>query len=100
MKGLNNFVNDAIEFNIFDLYKKLNEGYLPEYVMNIFLGCISEFIYKEGNKILNEDDNINIIKKIIKYFKLGGFIEVGTETPSHSYSLQNYLELEEEDKVH
>ena len=100
MKGLNNFVNDAIEFNIFDLYKKLNEGYLPEYVMNTFLGCISEFIYKEGNKILNEDDNINMIKKIIKYFKLGGFIEVGTETPSHSYSLQNYLELEEEDKVH
>ena len=96
IKGLNNCVNNMMGYNISELYKQLNKGLLPEYPMNLFLGCISEFIL--NNKQLKEEDNKNIIKKIIKYINLGGFIEVGTK--SHSYSLQNYLEIEEEDNIH
>ena len=67
--------------------------------MNLFLGCISEIIEKE--KIKDEEDKIKIIKKIIKYIKLGGFIQVSKYKPiKHAYSLQNYKKIEEVDTIH
>ena len=47
----------------------MNKGLLPEYPMNIFLGCISEIVKKTDLK--NNEDKDNVIKKIIKYINLG-----------------------------
>ena len=53
----------------------LDKGLKPEYPMNIFLGCISEMMFKVDIK--SKEDKNKVIKKIIKYINLGGFIEVG-----------------------
>ena len=55
-------------------YEILDKDSFHEYPMNIFLGCISELIKKQD--IENKEDKKRIIKKIIKYINLGGFIEV------------------------
>ena len=81
------------------LSKKINimdTGLLPEYPMNIFIGCISEIIYRIDLK--SEDDKNNIIKKIIKYMNLGGFIQICKwykNGSGHAFTLQGYIELKE-----
>lgn len=64
-------------YKMSEIYKLLNKGAFPEIPMQMFLGCISEvFINNNDN---DDDDKIfkeNIIKKIIKYIDLGGFIQV------------------------
>ena len=81
--------------------------------MNIFLGCISESIFKI--LIKNDEEKDKVIKKIIKYINLGGFIEISKKykkrsrpvpihpnqqiNSSHAFSLQGYIKLKEKRDV-
>ena len=83
-----------------NLYQLLNKGGNSENVMEIFLGCKNEIYFH--SECYEKDFKVNIIKKIKKYIKLGGFIQVSHmnhKGNSHSYSLLNYIEIEEEGKT-
>ena len=69
-----NILNDA-SYLLSNKIEILDKGLKPEYPMNIFLGCISEMMFKSDIK--GKEDKNKVIKKIIKYINLGGFIEVG-----------------------
>ena len=73
----------------------MDDGLFPEYPMNIFLGCTSEIIFRK--KIKNDKDKKEAINKLIKYIKLGGFIQVSK--PGHALSLQGFIEIKENNKI-
>ena len=83
------------KYTMENIYKDLNKGGNLEHPMDIFLGCISEIFLKE--LIKNENDKKRILKKIIKYLDIGGFIEVCNS--DHAYSLEGYIKIEENNKI-
>jgi hypothetical protein len=110
-------IKNNYKIDIYDninLYEELNKGGNPMIPTEIFLGCISEIYFDIFNRAAvnykfvssdvegtdEENDEVkkylkeNIIKKIKKYIKLGGFIQVSNKTiPPHSFSLNNYREI-------
>ena len=94
----NNATLSVKNYKMSEIYKLLNEGSFPELPMYMLVGCISE-MYK--NDIYNDDYNGYIIKKIIKYIDLGGFIQVCKgykndegNLQGHAFSLLNYKKIE------
>jgi hypothetical protein len=94
----NNATLSVKNYKMSEIYKLLNEGSFPELPMYMLVGCISE-MYK--NDIYNDDYNGYIIKEIIKYIDLGGFIQVCKgykndegNLQGHAFSLLNYKKIE------
>ena len=95
-----NILNDA-SYLLSNKIEILDKGLKPEYPMNIFLGCISEMMFKSDIK--GKEDKNKVIKKIIKYINLGGFIEVGKFYKiggGHSFSIQGYIQLKEKSDIY
>ena len=95
-----NNLNDK-NYLLSKIIKIVHRGLVPEYPMNLFIGCISENIYAEYIK--NDEDKANIINKIIKYINIGGFIEICKyykDGSGHAFSLQGYIVLKEKRNVY
>ena len=83
------------DYTMSNIYKNLDIGGISQHPMDLFLGCLSENIYQKN--IRNENDKKLLLKKLIKYIDIGGFIEVSNK--GHAFSCEGYKKIKEGDKI-